>query len=105
MGRFGALKQKLESRRVELQDRLERLKRDISKPHSSDWDDQAQERENDEVLSQLGREAEQELRSVNAALDRMKSDQYGVCVNCTAEIPLARLEVKPEAIHCVNCAA
>ncbi len=104
MGTFDGLKRKLEHRQGELMDRLGRIKKDLTKSHSSDWDDQAQERENDEVLNQLGKEVEQELRSVNTALDRMKSHQYGVCVKCAAEIPMARLEIKPEAAYCVKCA-
>lgn len=104
MGKYDALKQKLEGRRVELGERLERIKGDLAKPRSPDWEEQAQERENDEVLGQLKLEVEQELRGVNTALDRMKFDQYGVCTNCAAEIPLARLEIKPEALRCVKCA-
>jgi len=105
MSKFDGLKQKLESRRNELSERLERLKRDLAKAHSSDWAEQAQERENDEVLNQLSTEVELELREVNTALDRLKGDQYGVCISCAAEIPVARLEIKPEAVRCVKCAA
>lgn len=104
MSKFEGLKQKLQSRHNELTDRLARIKQDIAKPHSRDWDEQAQERENDEVLNQLGVEVEAELRDVNTALDRMKGNQYGTCIACSAEIPLARLEVKPEAVRCVKCA-
>jgi len=105
MSKFDALKQKLESRRVELSERLERIKKDLAKAHSADWAEQAQERENDEVLNQLRVDVELELREVNTALDRLKSDQYGTCVSCAAEIPVARLEIKPEALHCIKCAA
>lgn len=105
MSKYDGLKKKLESRRAELNERLVRIKKDLTKPHSTDWDDQAQERENDEVLNQLSREVELELRGINTALDRMKNNQYGICANCSAEIPLARLEIKPDAVRCVKCAA
>lgn len=105
MSKFDALQQKLEGRRTELSERLERIKKDLAKAHSSDWAEQAQERENDEVLSQLSTEVELELREVNTALDRLKSDQYGICVSCAVEIPVERLEIKPEAVRCVKCAA
>jgi DnaK suppressor protein len=49
-------------------------------------------------------DVDKELRDINNALDRMKNHQYGICVNCSAEIPLARLEVKPEASMCIKCA-
>lgn len=104
MSKFAALKQKMETRRAELAERLERIKGDLAKPHAADWADQAQERENDEVLNQLGSEVELEMRHINTALDRMKHDQYGICARCSVDIPLERLEIKPEAIYCVKCA-
>jgi DnaK suppressor protein len=104
MGKFDGLKVTLEKRRIELSERLERLKKDLSRGHSSDSAEQAQERENDEVLTQLSTDVEGELREVNTALDRLQSNQYGVCVSCSAEIPLARLQIKPEAVRCVKCA-
>lgn len=105
MGKYDALKSKMENRRTELVERLGRIKNDLARPHDSDWEEQAQERENDEVLNQLGADIEQELRSINLALDRMKKNEYGICTSCAAEIPLARLEIKPEATRCVKCAA
>ena len=104
MAELSELRVQLESRRTELQRRIESIKADVSQSHSSDWSEQAQERENDEVLDQLGGNAEQELRDVNSALDRMRNDEYGLCVSCQQEIPMARLEIKPEAAECVNCA-
>lgn len=104
MREFDTLKKKLESRCAELSERLDRIKKDLSRAHSGDWQEQAQERENDEVLNQLNAEVEWELREVNNALDRMQHKCYGVCLSCSAEIPLARLEIKPEVAHCVKCA-
>lgn len=100
---YADLKEKLSDRQKVLSVRLERLKKDISKSHASDWSEQAQERENDEVLNQLGGSVEQELRDVNSALDRMKEDCYGVCVSCLSEIPRARLDIKPEVAYCMDC--
>ncbi len=44
------------------------------------------------------------LDQVNAALGRMTSGTYGGCELCGTEIPLARLEARPFAAHCVRCA-
>lgn len=104
MSKFDALKINMETRRRELGDRLERIKNDLAKPRDKDWEEQAQERENDDVLNQLKVDVDKELRDINSALDRMKNHQYGICVNCSADIPLARLEVKPEASMCIKCA-
>jgi DnaK suppressor protein len=104
MSKFDALKRNMENRRRELSERLERIKNDLAKPRDKDWEEQAQERENDDVLNQLKVDVDKDLRDINNALDRMKNHQYGICINCSAEIPLARLEVKPEASMCVKCA-
>ena len=44
------------------------------------------------------------LDQVNAALGRMTNGTYGSCQLCGADIPLARLEARPFATHCVRCA-
>lgn len=44
-----------------------------------------------------------ELRSIDAALQRAKTGAYGVCAECGVEIPLARLQAKPDASTCVGC--
>lgn len=105
MRNFEALKKKMESRRVELSDRQKRINNDLAKPRDKDWEEQAQERENDDVLNQLAVDVDQELRNINSALERLKNNHYGTCNKCAAEIPLARLEIKPEISLCVNCAA
>ena len=44
------------------------------------------------------------LDQVNAALGRMTNGTYGSCQLCGRDIPLARLEARPFATHCVRCA-
>ena len=44
------------------------------------------------------------LDQVNAALGRMTNGTYGSCELCGIDIPLARLEARPFAAHCVRCA-
>ena len=39
---------------------------------------------------------------VQAALTRIEQGTYGTCVDCGRPIPAARLEVRPEAAHCVE---
>jgi RNA polymerase-binding transcription factor DksA len=103
VGNYTALKKKLLDRQKFLSVQLGRLKKDISKSHASDWSEQAQERENDEVLDQLGGNVENELVDVNSALNRMEADSYGTCISCSSEIPQARLEIKPEVAYCMDC--
>lgn len=46
-----------------------------------------------------------ELREMLAARARLHTPEYGVCVDCGADIPYARLEVAPGATRCVGCQA
>ena len=92
------------ARRDELNIRLCNIKEDVTRKNSADWSEQAQERENDEVMDALGNEAVFELRKINKALDRIHEGDYGYCDGCGQEIPVQRLEVMPYADLCVGCA-
>ncbi len=46
----------------------------------------------------------QELRRIDAALGRIKADEYGDCVRCGEEIAPARLASDPATPFCVSCA-
>jgi len=46
-----------------------------------------------------------ELAAVTAALARLEHPDYGVCSDCDAAIPFARLCVEPGATSCVACTA
>jgi RNA polymerase-binding transcription factor len=45
------------------------------------------------------------LKDVEHALGKFDTDRYGICENCHQPIAEARLEAKPEARLCINCAA
>jgi DnaK suppressor protein len=45
------------------------------------------------------------LADVERALAKMDDGTYGTCDNCGAPIPPARLEIRPWAVLCVNCAS
>jgi DnaK suppressor protein len=44
-----------------------------------------------------------ELAQVGAALQRLDSDDYGVCIDCGVDIAYERLQVQPQATRCVAC--
>ena len=48
---------------------------------------------------------EQTLTELIAAQQRLASGRYGVCEHCGRTIPGERLLARPEARHCVPCAA
>ncbi|TXH42820.1 MAG: TraR/DksA family transcriptional regulator [Burkholderiaceae bacterium] len=43
------------------------------------------------------------LAEVDLALQRLASGSYGLCSDCKAAIPLARLQLAPQAQRCVAC--
>ena len=43
------------------------------------------------------------LDSINDAIHRLASGEYGVCATCGGEIPPERLEARPDAYLCVPC--
>lgn len=49
--------------------------------------------------------ARERLAEVDTALERMDRGTYGVCVDCGATIPEARLEARPLSVRCVACAS
>lgn len=49
------------------------------------------------------RREEQEIRDINAALNRMHRGTYGLCSNCGEPIPEDRLRAYPTATRCREC--
>ncbi len=98
-------KTKLLALKDELTQRINAIDKDIKhEGMSSNWTEQATERENDEVLESLGNASEKELVMINTALKRIDSGDYFSCSLCGEEIPSSRLELLPFSSHCVNCA-
>jgi RNA polymerase-binding protein DksA len=99
-----ALRKQLEERLARMQARLASIKEEVTQSHSGDSAEQAQERENDEVVDAIGNETAQSIRVLQAALMRLEDGTYGLCEKCGEEISEGRLAVIPEATRCVNCA-
>ena len=71
--------------------------------HNAETDDAAvAELETSLDVADLER-ATRQLRAVDAALDRVHEPDFGMCEDCYAEIPYARLSANPVATRCVAC--
>jgi DnaK suppressor protein len=53
----------------------------------------------------LQRRQKEQLLRVKSALERVDKNQYGHCLRCQNPISSPRLEMIPEVVLCVNCAA
>ena len=94
----------LESKLADLEKRLAGVTKDITKTLPSDFAEQATERENDDVLEEIGRETQASIANIRAALQRLDDDSYGYCARCGEEIAEGRLDAIPETTLCVKCA-
>lgn len=94
----------LQARRAELLERMQQVEAEFATHTSRDWEEQATENEDDEVLEQLGAAAEAEVARIDAALGRIDAGEYGYCAKCGAEISPARLDVVPHTPFCAACA-
>ncbi len=56
-------------------------------------------------IGALRREAEQHLAEAQAALERLDAGTYGTCEQCGRVIAEGRLEVRPTARLCIDCAS
>ncbi|WP_395335827.1 TraR/DksA family transcriptional regulator [Novosphingobium sp. BL-8H] len=97
-------KARLETRLAELKDRYGRIEQDLAEPLDPDSSEQAVETEDDVPLEGQAALIQREIASVERALDRIASGTYGECVRCAEEISPARLEARPEAALCIDCA-
>jgi len=43
------------------------------------------------------------LETIDEAIERLLNGEYGICLDCGAEIGDERLEAKPYACFCINC--
>ena len=105
MSDFDSIIQKLNSRKQELEDRLNRVEDSLRKTHAKDWSEQAQERENEEVVEKLEESTRIELNQINEALSRIENNEYGVCEVCDGPIRPERLEALPYTNRCFSCAS
>jgi RNA polymerase-binding transcription factor DksA len=95
----------LMARSADLEARMAAIDLELDQPVSMDWEDLATEREGDEVLETMGVSAQQELRQIGAALERLDAGEYGTCVTCGDRISDERLDVLPYTPFCRNCAS
>lgn len=93
-------RQELESRLAELRAKLDDIGEELTAEDSKDWEDQATEREDDEVLSGIGEAGRLEIRMIDAALARMEAGEYGFCVTCGERISEERLDILPQTPFC-----
>jgi len=101
---IAVIKARLEEQLKELLMRAQGIEDSLSTPGSRDWEENAVESEDDEVLSTVGNVTKQEINDIRLALSRIESGHYGKCISCGQAISKERLTAMPYATKCIRCA-
>ena len=96
-------KAKLLRRRKELALKIDDIEDQLDDPKDPDFEENAVEREGDEVMEIQAHSAFDEIKGIDAALERIEIGEYGICVSCHNEISEERLMAVPHAALCRNC--
>ena len=103
MSKHEAVRGQLEQQLARLLERVGKIEGDLRRVHDRDWQEQAIELENDEVLAGLDEMTLGEVRRLRAALRRIANGTYGVCATCGRVISEERLAAIPGALTCLTC--
>ena len=107
MGRsaeFNELSRRLTERRRALLETRESQQGELralqSQERDPEYEEGAQVKVADDVLTTLSETARREVMQIDAALGRMDEGMYGECVDCGQEIPIDRLRALPFTLRC-----
>ena len=92
---------------AELEQRFNKITDNIThanEPLSRDFEEQATEMENSEVVDFLGNFTRDEITQVKQAIKRIDEGEYGFCINCGEDIAPERLKALPFTARCIRCA-
>lgn len=105
-------RQTLSSQRAQLQNAISDDLKQTGEQHHLDLADQVMDAGDQAVAERLAnldiaflRHHVHELGAVEDAQRRLLEGRYGVCIDCSSEIELRRLEVNPVALRCLECQA
>ena len=104
MTNIQARKAKLLEKLNEMNVRLAKVEDALDDPMPKDSEEAAIEREDDEVLEEVGHAAQLEKAMIVAALERIVAGEYGACTVCGEDISEERLDVLPYTPVCAKCA-
>lgn len=104
MTEYSDLAEILRKRLADLLERAEAVEDDLRHPLEADSSEQAIDLADDEALAGVDDVLRQEIGQIRAALLRIENGTYGTCSACGKPIARARLEARPIATRCIECA-
>ena len=101
---YGNFREGLEQRLAALLERAEVIEDDLRQPLDADFSEQAIDLADDEALEGVDEVLRHEIAQIRLALKRIESGTYGTCSQCGKDIGKGRLEARPIATRCIDCA-
>ena len=98
------LRSELLLKKEELTARLSRITANLRRGYEADSKERAKQLEDCEVVDALGNKARTELKKISATLARMKTGEFGICIDCGIPIDGRRIEAYPYTLECIDCA-
>ena len=77
--------------------------REIGESNLPDLADVSSNAYSREMLLNLSDAQHRKLQDIEAALERMDNDEYGICASCGEDIAPRRMEVRPFSRYCIEC--
>lgn len=102
---FSEIRQSLLKNQKILLNRIqqEALESQDVKPSNPGTSDLAGRYDNDQRKQLLLLRAEQQLKEVESALERLDKGEYGICISCGEPIHPDRLKALPAGAYCIRC--
>jgi RNA polymerase-binding transcription factor DksA len=104
MSDYTDMAEKLRKRLDDLLERTEVIEDDLRHPLDADWSEQAVDLADDEALEGVDDVLRAEIQQIRLALLRIENGTYGTCSKCGKDICRERLEARPIATRCIDCA-
>ena len=102
---YEAIRTQLSKRLADLLERAKVIEDDLRHPLDADFSEQAVDLADDEALEGVDDVLRSEIGQIRMAMLRIDNGTYGTCANCGKEIARARLEARPIATRCIECAS
>ena len=77
--------------------------RELDQSNMPDLADMSSNAYSREMLLNLSDAQHRKLKDLDAALERLENNEYGICVGCSEEIAPRRMEVRPFSRYCIEC--
>ena len=104
--KMNQFRSQLESIRSELLGDVEKSNQNLKESEAgqmADISDHAASTYSRQLEGELGEQEWQKLKQVDMAIEKIAEGEYGVCAQCEAAIPEARLKVVPYTEFCTQC--